>query len=41
MELISEGRADLITLDGGDIYHAGALYGMKPVMGEKYDYGKF
>ncbi len=41
MERITAGDADLITLDGGDIYRAGAVYGMKPVAGEEYSYGGY
>ena len=40
MEKISAGEAHLITLDGGDIFHAGSVFGMQVVMGEQYDYGK-
>ena len=41
MEKITAGEAHLITLDGGDIYHAGSVFGMKPIMAEHYDYGKY
>nr|AKZ20815.1 melanotransferrin 2 [Holothuria glaberrima] len=36
MKEIRDGRADLITLDGGDIYMAGKVFGMKPIMEETY-----
>ena len=41
MEQISAGDAHLITLDGGDIFHAGSVFGMKPIMGEEYSYGTY
>lgn len=37
MEAIKEGNADIITLDGGDVYRGGRYYGMQPVTGEVYD----
>jgi len=36
MKKINEGTADLITLDGGEIYTAGKKYGMVPVVAEDY-----
>ena len=39
MEKIADGEAHLITLDGGDVYHAGSAFDMQVVMGEQYDYG--
>lgn len=39
MELIARGEAHLVTLDGGDVFYAGSQFGMKPIMGEEYDYG--
>jgi len=39
MEKIKKGEADLITLDGGDVYKAGKEFGMVPVVGEDYGYG--
>ena len=39
MEKIAAGEADLITLDGGDVYHAGSAFNMQVIMGEQYNYG--
>nr|ADO66732.1 melanotransferrin [Apostichopus japonicus] len=36
---IREGGADLITLDGGDVFRAGKVFGMKPIMKERYSGG--
>ncbi|PIK48862.1 melanotransferrin [Apostichopus japonicus] len=36
---IREGGADLITLDGGDVFRAGKVFGMKPIMKELYSGG--
>nr|AKZ20817.1 melanotransferrin 4 [Holothuria glaberrima] len=40
MSSIASGRADLITLDGGDVYTGGKLYGLLPIMEEIYADGK-
>lgn len=40
MSSIASGRADLITLDGGDVYTGGKLYGLMPIMEEIYADGK-
>ena len=39
MEMIHDNEADLITLDGGDVYIAGRDYGMVPIMEEVYEEG--
>ncbi|XP_066285078.1 uncharacterized protein [Branchiostoma lanceolatum] len=39
MYKISHNMADVITLDGGDIYQAGMKYNMRPIMGEDYGNG--
>ncbi|XP_078356190.1 ovotransferrin-like [Oculina patagonica] len=39
MKKIQNGDADLITLDGGEIYKAGKKYEMVPVVAEDYGYG--
>lgn len=36
MQLISDGDADMMTLDAGDIYLAGEKYGLKPIAAEDY-----
>nr|AKZ20816.1 melanotransferrin 3 [Holothuria glaberrima] len=40
MASIANGRADLITLDGGDVFTGGRLYGLRPIMEEIYADGK-
>ncbi|XP_072027550.1 melanotransferrin-like [Amphiura filiformis] len=40
MRLIQDNGADLITLDGGDVYVAGKDYNMVPIMEEVYEQGK-
>lgn len=37
MKKIMSGNADLITLDGGEIFTAGKMYEMVPIVGEVYD----
>ncbi|CAH1266109.1 LTF [Branchiostoma lanceolatum] len=39
MQMIHRNQADVITLDGGDIYQAGMKYNMRPIMGEDYGNG--
>ncbi|XP_035676681.1 uncharacterized protein LOC118415881 [Branchiostoma floridae] len=39
MQMIHMNQADVITLDGGDIYQAGMKYNMRPIMGEDYGNG--
>ncbi|XP_019626658.1 PREDICTED: uncharacterized protein LOC109471661 isoform X15 [Branchiostoma belcheri] len=39
MQMIHMNQADVITLDGGDIYQAGMRYNMRPIMGEDYGNG--
>ncbi|PFX31444.1 Melanotransferrin [Stylophora pistillata] len=41
MEKIKNGEADLITLDGGEIYVAGKNYDMTPVVAESYGEPKY
>ena len=36
MAAIANGDADLITLDGGDVYQAGFEFGLVPIMNEQY-----
>ncbi|CAH1266105.1 LTF [Branchiostoma lanceolatum] len=38
-QMIHMNQADVITLDGGDIYQAGMKYNMRPIMGEDYGNG--
>lgn len=40
MKKVKAGEADLITLDGGEIYIAGKMYEMVPVVAEDYGGGK-
>ena len=40
MGKINSDRADLITLDGGDVYEAGMKYNMIPIMQEVYADGE-
>ncbi|XP_022256307.1 melanotransferrin-like isoform X2 [Limulus polyphemus] len=37
MEAVKSRDADVIILDSGDIYRAGRYYGLKPVVGERYN----
>ena len=39
MSKIKANAADLITLDGGDVYTAGKDYDMVPIMEEVYEEG--
>ena len=39
MEMIRDNAADLITLDGGDVYLAGRDFNMVPIMEEVYEEG--
>ncbi|XP_070550624.1 otolith matrix protein 1-like [Ptychodera flava] len=39
MEAIMDGKADLATFDVGDVYTAGTVYGLVPIMAEQYPDG--
>jgi len=37
MRAIRQGEADVVVLDAGDVYRAGFLYGLIPIMAEVYN----
>jgi hypothetical protein len=39
MGAIRRGEADVVVLDAGDVYRAGFLYGLVPVVAEVYNLG--
>lgn len=41
MSSIASGRADLMTLDGGDVFTGGKMYGLLPIMEEIYAGGLY
>lgn len=41
MDLIDTGRADLLTLDPGEVYIAGRYNSLVPVMAERYGAGNY
>lgn len=37
MRAIRQGEADVVVLDAGDVYRAGFLFGLIPILGEVYN----